>query len=74
MDLKFENGSEIHTIKSCDNVRGKRAELAIKQGVEYFRKRPSVYVEMVMGRKPPLWQRIWMDSILPLIGRMIRKF
>lgn len=68
MEIKFENGSSIETIEPSGEVkRGKHSEIPMLKMFDCWNCHPSEYFYYATGKRLPLWQRIWIDKILPLI-------
>ena len=59
MKIVFKNGSVLKTIPSeTEPVRSKRGEQQIDYWIEYWRKRPEVFIEEFMGVKLSCWQKM----------------
>lgn len=54
---EFNNGSYTKIISYSDSKRGKRADLAIRQAIEYWSRYPDKYIEFMLGIKLPWYQK-----------------
>lgn len=70
----FKNGSSIECVPTQNgNIRGKRSEEYInrmREQIYYWKTHPSEYIYYVTGKKLPLWQRVWIDKVYPIIKRI----
>lgn len=73
MNIKFENGSEIQTLEPVGKITyGKRRDEAIKSMIEQLLRYPSLYVELITGKRLPWYQRFWIDMVLKYFDGGIR--